>query len=213
VGQLIAIEGQDGAGKSTLAEGLTAAWERAGASVARTKFPRYHRSVHADLIQEILYRQHGDAGESVYGMGLLYALDRRDAVPDIQAALANHDVLLIDRYVASNAAYQAARLHQDAAGEVVEWVRKIEVERFGIPVPDAQVLLQLNPEVAVERMERRTRVGIAADKDFFEADDDLQTRCAKVYAQLADARWLSPWYSVDSGSELDIDSLAAELLG
>ena len=212
MGRLIAIEGQDGSGKSTLAEGLTTAWQAAGAKVARLKFPRYGE-VHADLIKEILYRQHGDAGESVYGMGLLYALDRRDAISEIEDALKNHDVLLIDRYVASNAAYQAARLYQGADGEVVEWVRKIEIERFGIPVPDAQILLQLTLSVAVERMDQRARLDAARGKDFFEADDDLQTRCAKVYAQLADMKWLSPWYSVESNSELDVDSLAAELLG
>ena len=36
----------------------------------------------------------------------------------VQAAkLGGHDVVILDRYVASNAAYSAARLHQDAEGD------------------------------------------------------------------------------------------------
>ena len=74
-------------------------------------------SVHADLVKEALHRGHGDLADSVYGMAVLYALDRSGAADDIRALRDTHDVVLLDRYVASNAAYAAARLRQDAAGE------------------------------------------------------------------------------------------------
>ena len=54
---LIAIEGVDGAGKRTLSEGLRKAFETIGMSVAALDFPRYGRSVTADLAAEAL---HGD---------------------------------------------------------------------------------------------------------------------------------------------------------
>src|SRR6185312_13079854 len=54
-GLLIAIEGVDGAGKRTFGAGLRAAFESAGKSVAALAFPRYGRSVAADLAAEALH--------------------------------------------------------------------------------------------------------------------------------------------------------------
>ncbi|OZM73696.1 thymidylate kinase [Amycolatopsis antarctica] len=212
MGRLVVIEGLDGAGKRTLAEALTRALHEAGASVAAHAFPRYGRSVHADLVREALHSGHGDLGGSVYGMGLLYALDRRDAAGDIRADLASHDVVLLDRYVASNAAYQAARLHQDAEGEVVGWVRELEIERFGLPVPDTQLLLRVPFEVAADRALSRAGSEAGRERDVFESDDALQRRCAAVYDQLAAASWLSPWHPVDGVSTVDTTALAGALL-
>ncbi|WP_232376299.1 dTMP kinase [Amycolatopsis aidingensis] len=212
MGRLIVIEGLDGAGKRTLADQLVTALHEAGASVQTLAFPRYGKSVHADLIHEALHREHGDLAESVYGMGLLYALDRRDAAEDIRAELRANDVLLLDRYVASNAAYQAARSYQGADGAVVEWVRELEIDRFGLPVPAAQLLLRVPAAVAGARAQQRADTETGRAKDLFESDDDLQTRCAKVYDQLAARSWLSPWYTIDGAASVDTRKLAGDLL-
>ena len=76
---LIAIEGVDGAGKRTLTNGLRAALETAGRSVASLAFPRYGHSVEADLAAEALHGDHGDLATSVYAMAVLFALDRAGA--------------------------------------------------------------------------------------------------------------------------------------
>lgn len=209
MGRLVVIEGLDGAGKRTLANGLTEALAASGASVATLAFPRYGKSVHADLVQEALHRGHGDLADSVYGMAMLYALDRSGAADEIRVLRARHDVVLLDRYVASNAAYGAARLHQDADGEFVAWVRALEIDRFGLPVPDAHLLLRVSPEVAAARAEHRARTEADRAKDAFESDDALQKRCAGVYDQLSDASWLAPWHDVAGA---DPKSLAATLL-
>lgn len=213
VGRLVVIEGLDGAGKRTLTDALTKALHNAGAGVATLAFPRYGESIHADLVREALHGEHGDLGESVYGMALLYALDRRDAANRIRAELRTHDVVLLDRYVASNAAYQAARLGQGAESPVVEWVRALEIDRFGLPVPDAQVLLRVAPGLAAARAQSRARSDAARRMDAFESDDGLQARCAAVYDELAEKQWLSPWQVVDGADHVDADTLAARLLG
>jgi dTMP kinase len=204
VGRLIVIEGLDGAGKRTLAHGLTTALAAKGATVTARAFPRYGVDVHADLIHDGLHGRLGGLGEEVYGMAVLYALDRRDAADDIRKALVDHDVVLLDRYVASNAAYGAARLHQDAHGEFVDWVEAIELDRFGCPAPDLQLLLRVSAEVAAQRSAGRERTERARDK--WETDNDLQTRCAAVYDGLAERHWLSPWQVV---ADPDYDALAA----
>jgi len=193
----VVIEGLDGAGKRTLTAELTAAWQREGASVATMAFPRYGRSVHADLIREALHGQHGDLGRSVYGMGLLYALDRFDARAEIERLATEYDVVLLDRYVASNAAYQAARLGEDMDGGVVRWVRELEIDRFGLLIPHAQVLLEVPVAVAAERAAARATTEVGRDRDAFESDAELQRRCALGYESLAERAWLSPWHRVD----------------
>ncbi|EUA89417.1 thymidylate kinase [Mycobacterium ulcerans str. Harvey] len=115
---LIAIEGVDGAGKRTLSEGLRKEFEAAGRSVATLAFPRYGNSVTADIAAEALHGEHGDLASSVFAMATLFALDRAAAVDEIHGLCLAYEVVILDRYVASNAAYSAARLHQDSAGKL-----------------------------------------------------------------------------------------------
>jgi dTMP kinase len=208
---LIAIEGVDGAGKRTLSEGLRKAFEGAGRSVATLAFPRYGQSVTADLAAEALHGEHGDLASSVYAMAMLFALDRAGAVGEIEALGRAHDVVILDRYVASNAAYSAARLHQDADGEAVAWVHQLEYQRLRLCAPDWQVLLAVSAELAGERARRRAQSEPGRERDSYERDDELQQRTGAVYAGLAAAGWGGRWLVVDA--DADPERLAATLMG
>jgi dTMP kinase len=215
VGRLVVIEGLDGAGKRTLADALTAALRAQNASVGRMAFPRYDSDVHAELVRDALYGRLGDLAGSVYGMAVLFALDRRDAVKELLELRRRHDVVVLDRYVASNAAYGAARLYEDANGDFVAWVRELEIDRFGVPVPDAQLLLRVPMSVAATRTDRRAEADRGREKDLYESDCGLQARCAAVYDGLAAGGWLAPWSVLDGGTDetAAISDLAVRLLG
>ena len=206
---LIAIEGVDGAGKRTLAQGLTKAFEAAGKSAATLAFPRYGQSIHADLAAEALHGQHGDLASSVYAMALLFALDRAGAATQIRELCGDHDVVILDRYVASNAAYSAARLHQGADGDVVDWVHQIEYRRLQLPPPDWQVLLGVSAELAGQRARDRARQDASRSRDAYERDNELQQRTGAAYAGLAAAGWGGRWLVVDA--DVDPGQLAARL--
>lgn len=206
---LIAIEGVDGAGKRSLTDGLRAAFESAGRSVASLSFPRYGQSVPADVAAEALHGEHGDLADSVYGMAMLFALDRAGAKDRIDELSRTHDVLILDRYVASNAAYSAARLHQDAAGDAAEWVRRLEFDRLGLPSPDWQVLLGVPIELADQRARHRAQHEVGRSRDAYERDGDLQRRTGEVYAGLAAAGWGGRWYV--TGAEASAADVARRL--
>jgi dTMP kinase len=196
---LVVIEGLDGAGKRTLGVGLREAFTAAGRSVATVAFPRYGTSITADLASEALHGRHGDLAESVYAMAVLFALDRAAAKDQIAALRAEHDVVILDRYVASNAAYCAARLGQDAAGEMVSWVGDLEYGRLALPEPDHQILLSVPVELAAERARRRADEEADRARDAYERDAGLQQRTAAVYAGLAEANWHGRWSVVGAG--------------
>ena len=207
------IEGLDGSGKRTLTESLAGQLRAAGRTVATMAFPRYGVDVHADLVQDALYGRLGDLTESVYGPALLFALDRRAAAPEIRDLLTSNDVLLLDRYVTSNAAYGSARLGGPSIDTgFAEWVRELEIDRFGVPLPDRQVLLATPLEVAAERA--RSRADTHADRalDSFEADTGLQQRTGAMYRLLADQHYLSPWTVLTPGPDGAL-SIPAALAG
>lgn len=194
MGRLIVIEGLDGSGKQTLTNSLSDRWRADGRTVATMAFPRYGLDVHADLVQDALYGRLGDLSDSVYGPALLFALDRRAAAAEIRELLAANDVVLLDRYVTSNAAYGSARLGGPAVDTgFAAWVRELEVERFGVPVPDRQVLLATPLAVAAQRARSRAEQTSDRALDSFEADAGLQQRTGEMYAALAAERYLSEW--------------------
>ncbi|PXX68984.1 dTMP kinase [Nocardia tenerifensis] len=209
MGALVVIEGLDGAGKRTLTEAVTAQLRAGGRRVATLAFPRYGRSVHADLAAEALRGAHGDLAASVNAMALLFALDRADARDELTKSLADNDIVLLDRYVASNAAYNAARLEQAADGEIVGWIGELEYERFALPTPALQVLLDVSPELAAERARRRGELDHSRALDAYERDAELQRRTLAVYRELARHNWYGPWWIFRSGD--DTATLAARL--
>lgn len=212
MGRLVAVEGLDGAGKRTLVDGLVEALRAAGARVGQAAFPRYDADVYGTLVADALHGRLGDAGDSVHAMAVLFALDRRAAAGDLRAALAEVDVLLVDRYLASNAAYGAARLGQAGDGEFVGWVRALELDRFGIPAPDRQLLLRVPREVAAARAAHRESLDAGRTRDRYESDDELQRRCAVLYDELAAGGWVSPWRVLDGVTGVPMDDLARDLL-
>lgn len=209
-GLLVAVEGVDGVGKQTLTRALTEVWEQSGISVARVAFPRYGESTTADLAAEALTGDHGGLADSPEAMAVLFALDRAAAAGDLRRLRAEHEVVLLDRYVASNAAFTAARLHEDGGGAAVRWIERLEIGRFALPVPDLQILLDISVEEAARRVQRRSDENAGRARDAYERDGQLQHRTAQVYRDLAERSWLSAWRRV--GADPDIVQLAAELL-
>ena len=192
MGILVALEGLDGAGKRTLVAKVLTHLAAAGVRTATLDFPRYGRSVHADIASEALRGEHGDLADSVHAMALMFALDRSGAVPELRELLDRNDLVILDRYVASNAAYGAARVHQDASGEFVRWIGELEFDRLGLPLPDRQLYLEVPVTLAELRARaRETQEGRVLDA--YERDSGLQVRTGELYAELARDQWRSPW--------------------
>ncbi|MEJ5928392.1 dTMP kinase [Corynebacterium sp. H128] len=182
---IICIEGIDGAGKNTLARALTARID-----AEQLAFPRYEESIHAQLAARALRGEMGDLTNSAYAMATLFALDRAGVVDKLRAAASDRKVLLLDRYVASNAAYSVARTREQS---MATWIADLEFGTLGLPKPDLQILLATPVAVASERAELRAAADATRAKDIYESDGDLQSRTSAAYQWLASESWAGEW--------------------
>ncbi|WP_018639091.1 dTMP kinase [Parafrankia elaeagni] len=196
---LVAIEGVDGAGKHTLTSRLVQELTAQGRSVGTFSFPRYASGPLGTAVRAMLdgdERLAGLAG-SARATALLFALDRTNALPELAAHAAGHDILIVDRYLASNAAYGAARLPPDERAGFLSWIAELELADLRLPRPDLQVLLDVPVETARAGARTRAAADTSRALDTFESDDGLQERCAEVYRTLARSGWVAPWLVVD----------------
>lgn len=163
-GLLIAIDGIDGAGKTTLANALRERLEAAGTLVVQGKEPTTGE-------WGVKLRESAAAGRLSPEQELDYLVrDRRQHVDQVIApALRAGAVVILDRYVPSTVAYQGA------AGIPVEQL--LSANEFA-PVPDLLLVLDVDPEVGLDRIRSR------GDKpNHFETLDNLQL-CREIFLAL-----------------------------
>ncbi|MHA7240829.1 dTMP kinase [Arthrobacter sp. TMS1-12-1] len=159
-GLFIALEGGDGAGKSTQAALLVEALEKDGRTVIRTREPG-GTPIGEKLRSLVLEHGHGDIDARTEA--LMFAASRSAHVHQvIVPALERGDVVVCDRFVDSSVAYQGAGrgLGAQAVLDVNLWATD------GLR-PDLTVLLDVAPE---EGRSRRTRGAAAEDR--LEAEPD-----------------------------------------
>ncbi|MHB8341525.1 MAG: dTMP kinase [Mycobacteriales bacterium] len=169
-GFFIAVEGGDGAGKSTQVVGLTQWLRSLGHEVVLTREPgdtpvgQQLRSLLLDPRTRLSPRTEA----------LLYAADRAQHVDDvIMPALRRGAVVVCDRYVDSSLAYQAS-----GRGLPFEDVAQLaDVASAGL-VPDLTIVLDVDPAVGLER------IGRAADR-LEQEGLDFHRRVREGYLALA----------------------------
>ncbi|MEM0350943.1 MAG: dTMP kinase [Archaeoglobaceae archaeon] len=167
-GVLIAIEGIDGAGKTTIATHLLKFLQDKGYECVVFKEPS--NSVYGEILRSL--KENLDPEEELK----LFLLDRKvDVEERIKPALEKGKIVIMDRYYYSNIAYQSAR------GINAEEIRKMNEEIA--PKPDLVILLDLSPEKAMERIKSRGRSTVFERKEYLE-------KVRKKFLEISDDRTL-----------------------
>src|ERR1051325_1968703 len=124
---IIAFEGLDASGKRTQTALLADHLRNEGFSVATLSFPRYHETFFSESVADYLNGGFG-ALENVDPRvaAMLYAGDRYESRDEMAQLELQNDFLLLDRYVASNAAYQTAQVPPFRKREFIGWVEQPE---------------------------------------------------------------------------------------
>ena len=162
-GVLIAIEGIDGAGKTTQAYMLVERLRSIGLKAEYTMEPTYGRI--GDILRIHVSRM--KRREPIYE-ALLYAADRFEHVKFfIKPKLEESCIIVSDRYLYSNIAYQGA------AGVDEEWIRKLN---FFAPKPDLTIYIDIKPEEGLKRKK--------GEKSIFEKLE-YEKKVRKLYLEIA----------------------------
>ena len=190
-GKLIAVEGTDGSGKGTQTKRLVRRLRVGGAAARRIAFPQYGGSFFGKMAAAYLRGEYGPArAVDPHLAALLYAADRYDAGERIARALADGTTVVLDRYVDSNKAHQAAKLKRSKnRGEFFAWVDELEYGHFKLPRPDFTLYLHVPARIASELIGRKAaRAHLRGKKrDMHEADMGHLRRAEKIYLELAGA--------------------------
>lgn len=143
-GKFITLEGGEGAGKTTLIEGLKGALERDGFTVIKTREPG--GTPNAEAIRELLLS--GDVERwSPVSEALLFYAARVDHVERvIRPAIERGDWVLCDRFADSTRAYQGAAGGTDRSR--LDTLHKVALGDFE---PDLTLVVDIDPNVGLER--------------------------------------------------------------
>jgi dTMP kinase len=171
-GRLITIEGIDGAGKTTLAAGLSEALNARGLDVVLLREPGGVPA--AERIRELVMDP--DLHVTPRTEALLYAAARAQLVEEaIEPVLSTGRWILLDRFIDSSLAYQGGGRELG-----IDAVRSINEFAIRTARPDRTLLLIVDPRVGRNRSRAR-----AGEPDRLERErDDFFERTVAAYLEL-----------------------------
>ena len=187
----IVIEGLDGAGKSTQLNMLRNLLNSKNIPFEYLHFPRVDEGVFGNLVSMFL---RGDLGANnqvnPYLVALIYAGDRNDAQSTIRQWIDSGKLVIIDRYIYSNLAFQGAKITDTAKKtELRQWIKNLEYNYYGIPQPDLTLFLDV-PFSFTTKSLTTVRTGddrryLQGKQDIHEADLNFQEQVRREYIDLA----------------------------
>ncbi len=172
MGYLIAIEGIDGAGKTTISNFLRDELLKMGIPAIVLKEPTDGK--YGKMIKEAKERFSPEKELE------LFILDRmEDVEKNILPALNRGITVVMDRYYYSSAAYQGARGLDPE--EILQRNESIA------PVPDLTIILDVEPEVALKRIENRKSLTVFEDADYLKKVREIFLSIKRPEIRVVDA--------------------------
>jgi len=200
-GKLIVIDGGDGSGKTVQSQLLRNYLERNVYKVKYYDFPRYYSSFHGRIVGRFLAGEFGKLDDvSPYLASLAYALDRAGAKDEMDAWLAQGNIILSNRYATSSMAHQGARLPEASRKEFVSWIDELEYKVHKIPREDVVIYLYVPWKIGLELTKKKGLRGyIGGGQDIAEKDVHHRQEAEAMYVSLAKSR--KNWVKIDCVEE------------
>lgn len=202
------IEGLDGSGKSTQIALLQDYLKEKKIPYQYLHFPRTDSPVYGDLVARFLRGELGKNEEvNPYLVALIYAGDRKDAAEIINNWMKEKTLVIVDRYVFSNIAYQCAKLEiRDEKIILKDWILNLEYNYNKIPKPGLNIFLDVPFNFTVERL-TKSRLGndreyLQGTIDIHEADMGFQSRVRDMYLHLANSEPSLKMISCNEGDKM-----------
>lgn len=185
--KFIVIEGLDGSGKSTQIRLVEKFLRNKNIKSKFIHFPRPDAPVYGELINRFLRGELGDINTvNPYLIALIYAGDRNDASKLLIDWMNSDYMVIADRYLYSNIAFQCAKLSPgEQRNDLAKWIKHLEYEYNKIPVPDLNLFLDV-PFRFTQKSLSEVRRGVERDylngrTDIHEADLSFQEKVREIY--------------------------------
>ncbi len=186
------IEGLDGSGKSTQLKLLRKYLDKHNKKYRDIHFPKLNEGYYGKLVAEFLRGEFGGLNEVHPKLvALIYAGDRLEHVGTIKEWLDQGYIIIADRYVNSNIAFQCAKCKDPVEKEALRnWILEFEFEFHKLPKPTCSLFLDV-PFKAVKKSLTNTREGddrnyLDGKKDIHESSLDFQESVRQEYLTLID---------------------------
>jgi dTMP kinase len=185
--RFVNIEGLDGSGKSTQIKLISEYLESNKIKYKYLHFPRTNSPIYGELVAKFLRGELGDINTvNPYLIALIYAGDRNDAKELINEWISENYLVVIDRYVYSNIAFQCAKLRkEDEIEKLSNWIKYLEFEYHKIPKPDISLYLDVPFEFTKQKL-NKSREGddrkyLQGKEDIHEKDLSFQEKVRAIY--------------------------------
>lgn len=188
-GKIIVLEGTDCSGKTTQLIKLMENLSINKIAYKVFKFPNYNSAtgkiiggayLGKDHIGQPLFKE-GAANVPAKVASLLYAADRLYNIKPVLDAINDGFMVILDRYVDSNFAHQASKLHSEKEqDEMFEFLEKLEYGLLQLPKPDITVFLYMPVSYSKQLKSMREE-----EPDQHESDENYLNNAEKVYLKLA----------------------------
>ena len=184
-GVFVTFEGGEGAGKSTQIKRLSDYLKKNGYSSVLTREPG--GSVGAEAVRQVLLSGAAEPFGAETEV-LLFAAARLDHMREtILPALADNKIVLCDRFYDSTRAYQGG-----GDGVSNDYLKQMEEIAVGDKHPDLTIIMDIAPEIGLERVTKRLVAGQEGAKniidhiDRFEKDDiEIHVKRREAFLKIA----------------------------
>ncbi|GHV19327.1 hypothetical protein FACS189494_00600 [Spirochaetia bacterium] len=191
-GRFIVIEGLDGCGKSTQIGLLKTYLDGQNIKNVFVHYPRLETGVYGELISRFLRGEFGSAAQ-VHPVlaAVLFAGDRRDNDSSLRNYIKDGYLVLCDRYIYSNIAFQCAKLkEQKEKDQFTKWILDFEYGHNNILKPDLNIFLNMPLDFIIKNLTAMRTGGcrdyLRGQKDIHESDLTLQKNVQCEYEKLFD---------------------------
>ena len=214
MGTLIVIEGTDCSGKETQSNILCYKLLSEGYKVYKTSFPMYDtptgKIVGGPYLgkESICYGWFNEGAENVPAKvaSLYYAADRLYNINTIKDCLEDNFIVILDRYVTSNMAYQAGKIDDKKERlEMIKWLDKLEYDFLELPRPDIKIFLHMPYEYSKKLQGNRIEL------DQHEKSENVLCRAEKAYLEMVDLYDFKKIECIKNNKLRDIDEISKDL--
>lgn len=214
-GKLIVIEGSDSSGKATQAKILFEKLKSFNMNVKKVEFPDY-KSNSSALVKMYLNGEFGQDADEInpYAASTFYSVDRFASYQtQWKSFYEDGGIILADRYTTSNMVHQASKIKdEDEKKAFLAWLWDLELVKFGLPVPDKVIFLNMPPEFSGRLMkERKNKFTGEKEKDIHENNFEYLINAYNNACSIADNY---NWVKIDcilAGRLKPIDKIHEEI--